>query len=167
MIHGRLLPNTHLVALNAKLKLRRERQFINGHPHAKCFTKIVVMHLIVSFFQVRLRKMSIMARVIHMPGKLREGEIPFLVVGRRQIRSTFCKILINNFTFFNGSSFTLAVILIFFDIGQGIILPSFSGFSLPVYDIQFCPIGLFQRHCDNDAQFFSRNQIIAFAYLLQ
>jgi len=99
MIHGRLLPNSHPVAPNAKPKLRRERQFITGHPHAKCFAKIVVMHLIVSFFQVRLMKMYIMVQVILMHGKLREGEIPFLVVGRRKIRSTFCKVLINIFTF--------------------------------------------------------------------
>src|SRR5674476_1060309 len=111
MIHGRLLPNSHPIALNAKLKLRREPPFITGHHHAKCFVQVVVMHRIVSFSQALLMKMSIMVQVILMPGKLREGEIPFLVVGRRKIRSTFCKALINNFKFFNGSSFTIAGLL--------------------------------------------------------
>jgi len=99
MIHGRLLPNSHPVAPNAKLKLRREPPFITGHRHAKCFVKVVVMHRIVSFSQVLLMKMSIPAKEIRIPGKLREGEIPFLVVGSRKIRSTFCNALINNYTF--------------------------------------------------------------------
>jgi len=82
MIHGRLLLNSHPVAPNAIPKLRRERQFITGHRHVKCFAQVVVMHRIVSFSQALLMKMSIMERVIHMPGKLKEGENPFLVVGR-------------------------------------------------------------------------------------
>jgi len=48
----------------------------------KCFAQVVVMHRIVSFSQALLMKISIMERVILMPGKLREGEIPFLVVSR-------------------------------------------------------------------------------------
>jgi hypothetical protein len=86
MIHGRLLPNSHPVAPNAKLKLRREPPFITGHRHAKCFVKVVVMHLTVSFSQVLLMKMSIMVQVILMPGKLRKGEIPFF--GRRQMEDS-------------------------------------------------------------------------------
>ena len=113
MIHGRLLPNSHPVAPNAKLKLRREPPFITGHHHVKYFAQVVVIHRIVSFSQMLRMKRSIMVQVILMPGKLREGEIPFLVVGRRKIRSTLCKVVINNFTFFIGSSFTLAGILIF------------------------------------------------------
>jgi len=35
------------------------------------------MHLTVSFSQAPLMKMSIMVLVIRMPGKLKEGEIPF------------------------------------------------------------------------------------------
>jgi hypothetical protein len=99
MIRGRLLLNSHPIAPNAKLKLTREPPFITGHHHAKCFAQIVVMYLTVSFSQVLLMKMSIMVQVIRMPGKLKEGEIPFFVVGRRKIRSTFCNALINNFTF--------------------------------------------------------------------
>jgi len=83
MIHGRLLPNTHPVAPNAKLKLTREPSFITGHHLTKCFAQVVVMHRIVSFSQALLMKMSIMVQVIRMPGKLKEGEIPFLVVGRQ------------------------------------------------------------------------------------
>jgi len=134
MIHGRLLPNSHPVAPNAKLKLRRELQFITGHHHAKCFAQVVVMHRIVSFSQVRLMKMSIVVQVILMPGKLEEGEIPFLVVGRRKIRSTFFKFLIHIFTFLivHPSHWQAFV---FFGIGQGIILRSFCVSSLPVYDI--------------------------------
>ena len=79
MIHGRLLPNSHPVARNVKLKLRREPPFITGHHHAKCFAQVVVMHRIVSFSQVLLMKMSIPAMEIRMHGKLREGEIPIAV----------------------------------------------------------------------------------------
>ena len=86
MIHGRLLPNTHPVAPNAKLKLTREPSFITGHHLTKCFAQVVVMHRIVSFSQVSLMKMSIPAKEILMPGKLREGEIPFF--GRRQIEDS-------------------------------------------------------------------------------
>jgi len=86
MIHGRLLLNSHPVAPNAIPKLRRERQFITGHRHVKCFAQVVVMHHIVSFSQVSLMKMSILAKEILMPGKLREGEIPFF--GRRQIEDS-------------------------------------------------------------------------------
>jgi hypothetical protein len=86
MIHGRLLPNSHPVALNAKLKLRREPPFITGHHHAKCFAQVVVMHRIISFSQALLTKMSIMVQVILMPSKLREGEIPFF--GRRQLEDS-------------------------------------------------------------------------------
>jgi len=99
MIHGRLLPNSHPVAPNAKPKLRRVRQFITGHHHVKCFAPIVAMHHTVSFSQVQQMKMSTMVREILMPGKLKEGEIPFLVVGRRGIRSPRWKDLINIFIF--------------------------------------------------------------------
>jgi len=81
MIHGRLLLNSHPVARNVKLKLRREPPFIIGHLHAKCFAQVVVMHLTVSFSQVLLIKMSIPAKKIRMPGKLKEGEgFPFLIL---------------------------------------------------------------------------------------
>jgi len=83
MIQGRLLPSSHLIAPNAKLKLRREPPFITGHHHAKCFAQVAVMRLTASFSQALLMKMSIMVQIIRMPGKLKEGEIPFLVVGRR------------------------------------------------------------------------------------
>jgi hypothetical protein len=86
MILGRLLPNSYPIVPNAKLKLRRERQFITGHHHAKCFAPNVVMHRIVSFSQVLLMKRSIMVQVIRMPGKLKEGEIPFF--GRRQTKDS-------------------------------------------------------------------------------
>jgi len=86
MIQGRLLPNSHPIALNAKLKLRREPPFITGHRHTKCFAHVAAMHLTVSFSQVLLMKMSIMVQVILMPGKLREGEIPFF--GRRQMEDS-------------------------------------------------------------------------------
>jgi hypothetical protein len=86
MIHGRLLPNSHPVARNVKLKLRREPPFITGHHHAECFAQVVVMHRIVSFSQVLLMKKSIMVQVIRMPGKLKEGEIPFF--GRRQTKDS-------------------------------------------------------------------------------
>ena len=76
------MPNSLPIAPNAKLKLRREPPFITGLHHAKCFAQIVVMYLTVSFAQVLLMKMSIPAKEIHMPGKLKEGEIPFF--GRRQ-----------------------------------------------------------------------------------
>jgi len=66
MIHGRKLPNSHSVALNAKLKLRRETPFITGHHHAKCFAQVVVMHRIVNFSQVLPMKMSIPAKEILM-----------------------------------------------------------------------------------------------------
>jgi len=85
MIHGRLLPNSHPVAPNAKLKLRRKLPFITGHHLMKCFVQVVV--ITVSFSQALLMKMSIMVQVILMPGKLREGEIPFLVVDRWKINS--------------------------------------------------------------------------------
>jgi len=49
MIHGRLLPNSHPIALNAKLKLRREPPFITGHHHVKYFVQIVAMHHTGSF----------------------------------------------------------------------------------------------------------------------
>jgi hypothetical protein len=83
MIRSRLLPNSHPLAPNAKLKLRRETPFITGHHHGKCFAQVVVKYLTVSFFQMRLMKMSIPAKEILSHGKLREGEIPFF--GRRQI----------------------------------------------------------------------------------
>jgi len=67
MILGRLLPNSHPLAPNAKLKLRREPPFITGHHHTKCFVQIVVIHLTVSFSQVlQLMKMSITVLKIHM-----------------------------------------------------------------------------------------------------
>jgi len=113
MIHGRLLLNSHPVARNAKLKLRREPPFFTGHHHAKCFAQVVVIHLTVSFSQVLLMKMSIPAKEIHMPGKLKEGEIPFLVVGRWKIRSPALESLDQQLYLFNGSSFTLAGLLIF------------------------------------------------------
>ena len=43
MIQGKLLPNSHLVAPNAKLKLRREPQFITGHHHVKYFAQVVMI----------------------------------------------------------------------------------------------------------------------------
>ena len=86
MIHGRLLLNSHPVARNVKLKLKREPPFIIGLLHAKCFAHVVVMHRTVSFSQVLLMKMSIIVQVILMPGKLREGEIPFF--GRRQMEDS-------------------------------------------------------------------------------
>jgi len=108
MIHGRLLPNSHPVAPNAKLKLRRERQFITGQHHAKCFAQVVVIHLTVSFSQVLLMKMSIPAKEIRMPGKLREGEIPFF--GPRHMEDSLPTLesLDQHLYLFNGSSFTLA-----------------------------------------------------------
>ena len=157
MIRGRLLPNSHPVAPNAKLKLRREPPFIIGHHHAKCFAPIVVIYHNVSFSQALLMKMSIMERVILMPGKLKEGEIPFLVVGRRKIRSTFCKVLINNFTFFNGSSFTLAGLLIF-----SVLVRESSFLDLVAFRFRYTIYssvrsGYFSDPCNNDAQFNSRN----------
>jgi len=113
MIHGRLMPSSHPIVPNAKPKLRREPPFITGHHHTKCFAPIAAMHLTVSFSQVQQMKMSTMVREILMPGKLKEGEIPFLVVGRWKIRSTIHKAKIKIYTFFNGSSFTLAGILFF------------------------------------------------------
>ena len=112
MIHGRLLPNSHPVAPNAKLKLTREPPFITGHHHAKCFAQFVVMHRIVRFSQVQLMMMSIPAKEILIPGKLREGEIPFLVVGRRWFAPHFVS-TDQHLYLLNSSSFTLAVILIF------------------------------------------------------
>ena len=134
MIYGRLLPNSHPIALNAKLKLRREPPFFTGHRHVKCFAQVVVMHRIVSFSQALLMKMSIMEQVILMPGKFKEGEIPFLVVGRRKIRSTFCKFLINNFTFLmDHPSHWRAFCFFLYWSGNH---PSFIWWlSLPVYEI--------------------------------
>jgi len=99
MIHGRLLPNSHPLAPNAKLKLRRETPFITGHHHGKCFAQVVVKYLTVNFSQVLLMKKSIPAKEILLHGRLKEGEIPFLVVGRWKIRSILCKALINNHLF--------------------------------------------------------------------
>ena len=76
MIHGRLVPNSHPVAQNAKLKLRRERQSITGHHHTKYFVPIVAMLLTVSFSLRWLMKKSIPAKEIHMPGKLKEKGSP-------------------------------------------------------------------------------------------
>ena len=64
-------------------KIKKGATFITSHRHVKCIAYVVVMHLTVSFSQVLLMKMSIMVQVIRMPSKLKEGEIPFLVVGRR------------------------------------------------------------------------------------
>jgi len=86
MIHGRLLPNSHPIALNAKLKLRREPPFIIGHLHAKYFAQVVVMHLTVSFSQVLLMKMSIMVQVILMPGKFKRRGNPLF--GRRKTKDS-------------------------------------------------------------------------------
>jgi len=72
MIHGRSVPNSHPIAPSAKLKLRRELQFITGHHHTKCFAPIVAMHHTVSFSLRWLMKRSIPAKEIHMPGKLKE-----------------------------------------------------------------------------------------------
>jgi|SRR5665647_625502 len=145
MIHGRLLPNSHPIAPNVKLKLRRETPFITGHRHTSCFAHIVVMHLIVSFSQVLLMKMSIMERVIHMPGKLKEGEIPFLFVGRRKIRSQLWKALIHNFTFFNGSSFKLAVILIF-----SVLVRESSFLHLVAFHFRFTEYSSVRSDCFSD-----------------
>jgi len=83
MIHGRLLPNSHPLAPNAKLKLRRETPFITGHHHGKCFAQVVVKYLTVSFSQVRLMKMFIMDAVILTHADIKKGRVsPFLVVGR-------------------------------------------------------------------------------------
>jgi len=79
MIHGRLLPNSHPVARNVKLKLRREPSFITGHHHTKYFAPIVVMHLTVSFSPRWLMKKSIPAKEIRMPGKLKERGLPIAV----------------------------------------------------------------------------------------
>jgi len=76
MIHGRLLPNSHPVAPNAKLKLKREPSFITGHHLMKCFVQVVVMHDIVSFSQMLLMKMSIMVQVILMHGKFKRRGNP-------------------------------------------------------------------------------------------
>jgi len=81
MIHGRSVPNSHPIAPNAKLKSRRERPFITGHHHAKCFAPIVAMHLTDSFSLRWLMKRSIPAMEIHMPGKLKERGL-FPIFGR-------------------------------------------------------------------------------------
>ena len=83
MIHGRSVPNSHPIAPNAKLKLRRERQSIIGHHHTKYFVPIVVIYLIVSFSLRLLMKRSIPAKEIHMPGKLKERGLPFFDRGER------------------------------------------------------------------------------------
>jgi len=92
-----------------------------------------------------------------MPGKLREGEIPFFVVGRLKIRSTFCKALINNFAFFNGSSFTLAVILT-----SSVLVRESSFLDLVAFHFRYTIYssvrsGYFSAPCDNGAQFNSHN----------
>ena len=145
MIHGRLMPNSHPVAPNAKLKLRREPPFITGHHHAKCFVQVVVMHRIVSFSQALLMRMSIMERVILMPGKLKEGEIPFLVVGRRKIRSIFFRVLNNNFTFFNGSSFIVAGFL------TSVLVRESSFLHLGAFHYLFTEYRLVRSGCFSDA----------------
>ena len=83
MIHGRSMPNSHPIAPNAKLKSRRERPFITGHHHVKCFAPIVARHLTVSFSLRWLMKMSIPALEIHMPGKLKRRGLPFFGRGGR------------------------------------------------------------------------------------
>jgi len=145
MIHGRLLPSSHPVARNVKLKLRREPPFITGHHHAKCFAQVVVMHRIVSFSQVLLMKMSIPAKEILMPGKLREGEIPFLVVGRWKIRSPTLECLDQHLYLFNGSSFTLAVILIF-----SILVRESSFFNLVAFHYRYTIYNSVRSGCFSD-----------------
>jgi len=157
MIQGRLLPSSHLIAPNAKLKLRREPPFITGHHHAKCFAQVVVMHRIVSFSQVRLMKMSIMVQVILMPGKLREGEIPFLVVGRWKIRSPSLERLDQHLYLFKGSSFTLAVILT-----SSVLVMESSFLDLVAFHFRYTKYssvrsGYFSDPCNNDAQSNSSN----------
>ena len=83
MIHGRSVPNSHPVAPNAKLKSRKERPFITGHHHTKCFAPIVAMYLTVSFSLRWLMKRSIPAKEIHTPGKLKRRGLPFFDRGRR------------------------------------------------------------------------------------
>ena len=167
MIHGRLLPNSHPVAPNVKLKLKREPSFITGHHLTKCFAQVVVMHRIISFSQALLMKMSIPAKEIRMHGKLKEGEIPFLVVGRWKIRSPTLESLDQHLYLFNGSSFTLVGILIFL-----VLVGESSSLLLEAFHFRYTKYssvrsGYFSDLCDNDAQFFSSNKIIAFAYLLQ
>jgi len=79
------VPNSHPAAPNAKLKLRKERLFITGHHHAKCFAPIAVMHLTVSFSLRWLMKRSIPAMEIHMPGKLKERGLPFFDRGKNEL----------------------------------------------------------------------------------
>jgi len=89
MIHGRLLPNSHPVVPNAKLKLRREPPSITGHRHLKCFAQIVGMLLTVSFSQALLMKMSIMVQVILLHGRLKEEG-----VSKVETTSFFCRYLL-------------------------------------------------------------------------
>jgi len=77
------VPNSHPIAPNAKLRLRREQQFIIGHHHTKYFAPIVAMHLTVSFSLRWLMKKSIPAKEIHMPGKFKERGLPFFGRGGR------------------------------------------------------------------------------------
>jgi len=88
------VPNSHPVAPNAKLKLRRERPFITGHHHTKYFAPIVVMHLTISFSLRWLMKKSIPAKEIRMPGKFKERGLPFFGRGKR-MNSPVCEALIN------------------------------------------------------------------------
>jgi len=94
MIHGRSVPNSHPVAPSAKLKSRREPPFITGHHHTKCFAPIVVIYLTVSFSLRWLMKKSTPAKEIQMPGKLKEGGLPFFGRGGR-MNSPVCEALIN------------------------------------------------------------------------
>jgi len=77
------VPNSHPIAPNAKLRLRREQQFIIGHHHTKYFAPIVAMHLTVSFSLRWLMKKSIPAKEIRMPGKLKGRGLPFFDRGGR------------------------------------------------------------------------------------
>ena len=84
------MPNSHPIAPNAKLKLRRERLSITGHHYTKCFTPIVVICLTVSFSLQLLMRRSIPAMEIHMPGKFKErGLLPFFGRGKNELPCLF------------------------------------------------------------------------------
>jgi len=100
MIQGRSVPNSLPIAPNAKLKSRRERQFITGHHHTKCFAQIVAMQLTVSFSLRWLMKRSIPAKEIHMHGKFkRRGNPLFWSSADGRFAPQHWNALINIFTF--------------------------------------------------------------------
>ena len=85
MILGKSVPNSHLIAANAKPESRRELPFITGQLRVRCSAQVAVMDRFGSFSHRWPMKMSIQAVEIRMLANLKEGGDPFFMLRKLTI----------------------------------------------------------------------------------